>query len=148
MDKNGFTIIELIVVIAIIAILAAIVMVLLNNQIAKSHDTVVKSDLNSLYLKANLFSAEKNGGGFGSFCNDAETQAILNKIDSILPSGYQSHCHASENDWEACAVLSNKTRAWCVDYTGIKIEMNEDRCKDSGEGAIQCKDVGHGGGGK
>lgn len=57
MQKKGFTIIELIVVIAIIAILAAVVMVNVTGYIAKSRDTRRKADLHNIAIALDMYFA-------------------------------------------------------------------------------------------
>lgn len=56
---QGFTIVELLIVIVVIAILAAITIVSYNGIQNRAYDTTVQSDLNTLMKKAGLFHAEE-----------------------------------------------------------------------------------------
>lgn len=59
--QQGFTIIELLIVIAIIGILATLVLTNFQGAQAKGRDTVRKNDINSVYQKLEEFYNE-NGG--------------------------------------------------------------------------------------
>lgn len=55
--KNGFTIVELLIVIVVIGILAAITIVSFNGVTAKANDTAVKSDLANISKKSQAYAA-------------------------------------------------------------------------------------------
>lgn len=58
--KNGFTIVELIVVIVVIAILASIVITVYSGVRGNSYDTAVMSDLRNLAAKIKVFESDNN----------------------------------------------------------------------------------------
>lgn len=57
---SGFTIVELLIVVVVIAILAAITIVSYNGITNQTHDAAVKSDLNTLKKKVEIYIAESN----------------------------------------------------------------------------------------
>ncbi|MFT4532136.1 MAG: type IV pilus assembly protein PilA [Candidatus Saccharimonadales bacterium] len=59
--QNGFTIIELLIVIAIIGILATLVLTNFQGAQARGRDTVRQNDINSIYQKLEEFHNENNG---------------------------------------------------------------------------------------
>lgn len=61
--SQGFTIVELLIVIVIIAILAAITVVAFNGVTNRANDTAIQSDLNSFSKQVALYAA----GGDGSY---------------------------------------------------------------------------------
>jgi prepilin-type N-terminal cleavage/methylation domain-containing protein len=122
--KNGFTIIELIVVIAIIAVLSSIVATSVTKYISKSKDSAIKENMNSFLI--NSLTYLENHGNFGAFCNDPVTQKIYNAITSG-----NKYCHHNDTQWVVCMRLYEViTKAWCVDSTSTKKEINDSECKN------------------
>lgn len=64
--KNGFTIVELLIVIVVIAILAAITIVAFNGIQAKAHDAAVRSDLSALAKKLQIYKIDNGNYPYGS----------------------------------------------------------------------------------
>lgn len=60
--KSGFTLVELLIVIVVLAILAAISVVAYNGIQNRSHDTIVKSDLNNLAKNFELYKIDHANG--------------------------------------------------------------------------------------
>lgn len=54
MDKKGFTLAELLIVVAIIAVLVAIAIPIFNNQLEKSRDTTDAANLRAAYAHAQI----------------------------------------------------------------------------------------------
>lgn len=64
--RNGFTIVELLIVIVIIAILAAITIVAYNGIQNRANDTTVKADLVNFAKKMELFKIDDTAGSYPS----------------------------------------------------------------------------------
>jgi len=123
--NNGFTIIELIVVIAIIAVLSSIVLTSVAKYISKSRDSAIKENMNSFLINSSTYL--ESHGNFGAFCNDSITQKIYDNINSD-----NKYCHHNDSQWVVCARLfEDNTKAWCIDYTGAKKQINDSVCKNS-----------------
>jgi prepilin-type N-terminal cleavage/methylation domain-containing protein len=74
--QQGFTIIELLIVIAIIGILALLVITNFQGAQAKARDALRKSDVNSMYKKLEEFY-----GDFGYYPAQIPSQAIMPGLD-------------------------------------------------------------------
>ncbi len=129
---EGFTIIELIVVIAIIAVLAGIVLVNVTQYINKAKITAIKADFSTLPSAAATYFSTPGNNGYDGLCdNDATFKTIETSINKINNnSNYQCHdifnasgsC-ATSSEWVAFAPLLGSTY-WCVDATGVSKEFN------------------------
>lgn len=60
-NKNGFTIVELLIVIVVIGIFATITIVGYSNVQARANDTVVKSDLKNMSTTLELWKVDNSG---------------------------------------------------------------------------------------
>ena len=135
--KQGFTIIELIVVIAIIAVLASIVLVNVTSYITKGKDAAAQGNLATIMTNGAVqydSSSNYNGwmtgaspttagtdctgvAGWTGPCKALETAGyhVTNTCDTVL-------CAATATKW--CAMVTLKgtgTPKYCVDSTGAKI---------------------------
>lgn len=138
--KNGFTIIELIVVIAIIAILAGIVMAIASTIKEKSKDAAIKSELAQLGTLGGEYYIIHND--YQHLCDDGTD---FKKLFDTIPA-FQD-CKASVckdpntggntyKAWAACAVLNfplNQTLALCTDSTGVTREICARQCSSMGD---------------
>jgi prepilin-type N-terminal cleavage/methylation domain-containing protein len=125
-NKKGFTIIELIVVIAVIAVLAGIVLVNVTQYLEKGKIAAVKGNMSRLRTVATQYF--EINGNFASFCLDPAVSKTTAAIDKIEPGGltgcasrtgsnFTMTCTSSE--WIYVAFLLNfPSGLWCVDYTG------------------------------
>ena len=136
--SNGFTLLELLVVVAIIGLLTSIVLVSLSNSKNKGADAAVKSNLNTIRNESELFYSN-NGNSFlpsgGSVFNIAvcptiynasgsnmfvRDQTILNAILEASKRGSNvAYCYNSSINWAvAVGLRSSATASWCVDSGG------------------------------
>jgi prepilin-type N-terminal cleavage/methylation domain-containing protein len=152
MNKNGFTIIELVVVVAIISVLASIVIANLGPARQKGKDSAIKTEMNQFYVPASEYYQAQGGYG-GMFTRnnqggDAATAAI--KVQSIynnLPAFLDCKTCAFKSDgtgWATCAVLNypiDQSRAWCVDSNSVQVEICADQCTTSGLAPGVCPTI-------
>lgn len=80
--RDGFTIVELLIVIVIIAVLAAITIVSYNGIQNRAQDSAVKADLKAAATKIEMAKAE------GSV--PAASQAALQSLVNVSKSSYQA----------------------------------------------------------
>jgi len=133
---EGFTIIELIVVIAIIAILSAIVMANVLNYVKKTKITAIKAEMNVFFTYA--IDYYNSNGNYNGLCNGETYNKIADKI--LENSGHILTCAdttggtygnpTSNGGWIACAdyypnvanLSLSAPVAFCVDSSGKKVE--------------------------
>lgn len=138
--RNGFTIIELIVVIAVLAVLAAIVSASVVGFINKSKDSAIREAMNGFLVSSSNYF-ENHNNNYGGFCN--ESGSISKRIYDSIGSNIK-HCHAEDENWAVCAVFyKDASKAWCIDYTGLKIEIDSGVCDVNFK---TCQDIDNGGG--
>ena len=154
---NGFTIIELVVVIAIIAILSVVVIVGVNGYIKKSKDAALKAEFSSLITYG--FTFLEQNGNYDNFCYDVYpdtrgTSTELGRQIEGLSKNIASFnwcfcdvgtfCTANPPDatkWCACAPLNANNNSFCVDSSGVKKEGNftcSTECSSSGANPGTC----------
>lgn len=140
-QKNGFTLIELMVVVAIIGLLVALSLVALKHYRDEGIDAAIKIELLSVRNVAELYYSE-HPNGFEKVCYD-EDDVDLNPEDgtpgfddgtlnddtfgsienSIIRKGGVITCN---DDFSFYAVISSLKAAdcWCIDSTGDSKEVN------------------------
>jgi prepilin-type N-terminal cleavage/methylation domain-containing protein len=145
MDKKGFTIIELIVVIAVIAVLSAIVMINVVSYKDKSREAAIKAEMSQLSrFGVNYFYTK---GNYEDFCDSLEAEPFFMKISDFAgsPIGCNNGAvhwkvccvdrHGQTNDglsWAVCAkLITEPTSAWCSDYTGVSRKISLNNCENN-----------------
>lgn len=129
-NKKGFTIIELLVVVAIIAVLASIVLVNVTQYIAKGRDAAIKGNLSNLATNAAVYYDDINQGNGDYLGFSASTSVGCGATGPIYLaiSGAGSTLVCAETAstgaaWCGCAQLKfDATHYYCVDSTGAKVE--------------------------
>ncbi len=121
---EGFTIIELIVVIAIIAVLAGIVLVNVTQYINKAKITAIKSDMLELKKAATIFFADPEHSG--DVCDSSSFSAVSDAIEQIKSNSYGcSNLACPDNNggnkWMAWTNLIDNSGYWCTDYTDATV---------------------------
>lgn len=125
MNKRGFTIIELIVVIAIIAVLAAIVMVNVTVYIAKARDARRTADIRQVQVALAMYYTDN---GFYPTSPDNTLIGALNGILNpkyignipVSPSGADYHYYNNNTpsaQYYAIEV-TYETKPWCYACAG------------------------------
>lgn len=107
--KQGFTIVELLIVIVVIAILAAISIVGYNGMKERANETVVKGDL--VNNRKKLLEYKAINGRFPT------TQGVANKGSSTCADGVQAG-QVSASGTSYCPILSNGASS---DYNNASI---------------------------
>jgi prepilin-type N-terminal cleavage/methylation domain-containing protein len=135
--SNGFTIIELIVVIAIIAALASIVAASVAKYLNKSKDVAQRADVKQLMTVGTIYFS--NHGNYDNFCiatnenSPSAVPGILAKIDALAANpNWPSQCadtnpattQCAGNTWTVLVPLlyGDPIRWLCVDSGGRVIE--------------------------
>lgn len=141
-SAQGFTLIELIVVIAIIGVFSSIVLVSASQARKKGVDSAVITNLVNAKLQAEVFfinNGESFSNGTASVCasyfaqdgvtksargyGEAARDAFNDASYSYASAGVQASsatrvaCHALANQWAMESPLKTGGN-WCVDYTG------------------------------
>lgn len=146
MKKNkpltGFTIIELLVVIAVISVLAAIVLFYSSRFKLKAMDAVIKSDMTNFFKLAQDYYQAHNEN-YAAFCNEQSTEDLFNKIPAYNAKK-DKYCMDNSTYWYVCAQLNypeDRSRAWCMDWTGRIQEICADACKKGGGSPKGCDEL-------
>ena len=127
---NGFTIIELIVVIAIIGVLASIVLINVNSIRNKARDATLKEDMRSIFKLALDFYQET--GHYSNFCEQDQEVKDLFEIIPAYEDKKSISCWSNSEDWSVCAVLNfpeDRSTAWCIDNSGNAKQIDAEDCK-------------------
>lgn len=113
--KNGFTLLELIVVIAIIALFATIVVLQVNNPKNKTADAAVKAQMKEIAVQAQAYAIENNGSFLNMCTADSVISAALNQVTKNSTS--LAVCRDGQN-WAVLAALKGGG-SWCMDSFGF-----------------------------
>lgn len=120
MFSKGFTLIELLVVISIISILSAVVLFGVTDYINKGKDAAVQGNLVVLVTAGEVWY-DSNNNSYAGFCNSKVVENARTSVPSTVC------CNESSNAWAAWAQeFTNKSKAFCIDSTGIKKEITTD----------------------
>jgi len=129
MKKNGFTIIELIIVISIIGVLASIVLMNTSSLSNKARDAAIKQDMSS-FLSLALEYYQKHGN-YGGFCEDTASKILFNFIPAYNDKK-EKYCQHDSDDWMVCAQLNfpeDRSKAWCIDKSGSTKQIDSADCQ-------------------
>jgi len=123
MNRAGFTIVELLVVLAIIAILAAVILPRLQDARDQGLEARVRAEIEGFHK--NALSAEYAGGTYNVVCgqNGTATATELTGLITALNNNTDNfRCWSNDDAFAASAELVTG-RHWCVDSVGTKEEI-------------------------
>lgn len=147
MKSNGFTLIELVVVVAIIAILSAVVLYTTTQYISKGKDSNIAGSLSVLVVAGESWYGGNNNS-YSDFCDPTKNSVIENVI-SQMPDNKLGDCYYTSDDNTAgngagqgnsagiCCHVDISGQAWvawardfinpgnvfCVDSRGVKRDI-------------------------
>lgn len=127
-DCEGFTLIELIVVICIIGVLSGIILFSVTQYISRGKDSNTVGQLATLIPSGEVYY--NIGNTYKDFC----TSTVVSNAFSQMPSGADPLCRVdtynnSYQSWVACAKsFSNPSSVYCVDSRGVKKEVQSGDC--------------------
>ena len=123
-SRNGFTLIELVVVVVIIGLLATIAIPKFTNTKEKAHIAAMKSDLRNLATaeEAFFYDSSKYALSFVQLANFTPTEGVTITINEATPKG-----------WSATAISLSTPKA-CYVFSGTAVPIGSATL----EGNISC----------
>ena len=130
MNKKGFTLIELMVVIAVIGILASVVMVAYPKAQLRAKDGVIMADADQLRTTAEISKDEVGDysgiEGKGGTTQDTDCKALIDdantRTSGTFTFHYKNETSGSEDYSSYCGIITlNSGDTWCIDshyYSG------------------------------
>lgn len=130
MNKKGFTLIELMIVIAVIGILASVVMVAYPKAQSRAKDGVIMADADQLRTAAEVSKDEVGDysgiEGKGTTTQDSDCKALIDDANSRTSGSfafhYKNETAGSEDYSQYCGMITlNSGQKWCIDshyYSG------------------------------
>ncbi len=143
-NEQGFTIVELIVVIAVIAVLAAIIMANVTGYIGKSRDTSAKSSANQISTMATDYIL--NSGTASNLC---ASSSVTNLADSVkhYSSSYTFYCYDPASSYivykqkENPLIASASAQTGSDDLLGSDDIFDDEEDGTTGSGNANCSSL-------
>lgn len=113
-------------IIAIVGIFSSIVLASLNVARQKGSDAMVKSQLSTVQVQAELYYGGVGNGSYLGYCNSPEALTALAAASTAGTAGKNTTsyvCNDSKDTWAASAPLRTTTSYECVASTGAMTEI-------------------------
>lgn len=140
---EGFTLIELVIVISIIAVVSSIILFSASQYINKGKDSNISANLAILVPAGESYYGIGNTYGTSSLDNFCKSGPVTNSF-SQMPINATGSCYSNISNlsgacchvdtiawdtWAACArQFTDPTKAFCVDSRGVKKVISNTNC--------------------
>jgi len=131
-NKQGFTLVELLIVLAIISILVAVALPQLSLSKNRAYDTNAQSNLRSVYIACQDFWTYNNGN------NPCLLTTVSNNEYGFIPSDVveitiEIDANNTEYDFYATASHISSSNLFVSDYRGVISKSNGPGCSDEAQ---------------
>lgn len=133
--RNGFTLIEIMIVVAVLAILVSTVVIVQKTTVARARNTrILNAVADARKVIEKVYMRESNG--YESVCDGDNFNARNNDLDEleeqITENGGSVFCRATQNSYCLNVTLFDG-QLFCVDDESHFGEIDENVCEDGGE---------------
>ncbi len=143
MNKKGFTLIELMVVIVIMGLIISIALVSMGESRDKAKDSLIQQNLRNLRNSAELYYT--NNDTYVGVCNSDGTLADNSDFKIIEDTVNENNgnadvfCNNSDTGYATISALNNGN-CWCVDWQGTskEVQLSGSQTCDSVLSTTQC----------
>lgn len=120
-NSQGFTVVELLVVISVIAVLASIVLFNITPYIGKARNAAIKANMSTVLVNSTFYFDQN--ASYRRFCADS---SFTVPQAAIASTGAITMCNVNTAGDAVCACSSQigTDDTFCVDHTGNKKESN------------------------
>ena len=134
-NNNGFTLVELVIVIAILAILVGLLAPQYTKYVEKSRKAADASNMNELVKVVQVYAGDTDNelpaGTYVITIGDAAGESKIEGKDGVdVPNGLEDELNAAAPDWTTN--LSTKSKKWGTDGESSDITAEIEVAEDGG----------------